>query len=84
MLPMREPKPAEFDDAFSQSDDEFEYLTLPLGDASVDVGYLVAYRMVLVQGVQLADGWVDIDSFSAGVRETWTRAIERELARAAA
>lgn len=60
-------------------DDEHQSITLTLGEAEVDVEYLMVSGSVMVQGAVVNDEWVDVDCFAQRVGAAWRRDIERSL-----
>ena len=54
-------------------------ITLKLGEATVDVEYVLIAGCPLVQGAVINDEWVDVDYFAKSVGATWRRDIERSL-----
>ena len=63
-------------------EDDFAYLEVKLGAASVRIGYVIVHKIILIQGAEINGEWVDIESFSQGVYHEWRRDIERELEKA--
>ena len=69
-------RPSPIGEADDSADDEHQSISLRLGDATVDVDYIVVCGCPLVQGATINEAWVNADVFSSSVTAKWRRSIE--------
>jgi len=60
-------------------EDEVMSFELKLGEATVEVEYIIFCGGVFVQGATVNGEWVDVDFFSQDVRRSWRMQIETKL-----
>lgn len=60
-----------------EQDDEYLSAPLKLGEATVDVEYIMVAGCVMVQGATVHDEWVDVDCFATSIGARWRREIEK-------